>query len=84
MKTNITIVTERGQVSVPAEIRKRLKVVPGTRLKWLPLAEGECKVVVVPETSGPGAKSMLGYARQFRETRPTREWMRELREGEEA
>ena len=54
MKTNITIVTERGQVSVPAAIRKRLKVVPGTRLKWVPLAEGECKIVVLPRRPGQG------------------------------
>ena len=83
MKTNITVVTERGQVSVPAAIRRRLKVTPGTRLKWVPLSEGECKIVVVHEQPGPGAKSMLGYARQFRETRSTHQWMKEMREGEE-
>jgi AbrB family looped-hinge helix DNA binding protein len=83
MKTNITVVTERGQVSVPAEIRRRLKVTPGTRLKWVPLGEDECKIVVVPDKPGPGARSMLGYAKLFRETRPTHQWMKELREGEE-
>lgn len=84
MKTNITVVTERGQVSVPAEVRRRLKLVQGTRLKWVPLGEGECKVVVVPQKPGPGARASLGYARQFREPRPTHQWMKELREGEEA
>ena len=83
MKRNTTTVTERGQVSVPAEIRKRLKLVPGTRLRWVPLSAGECKIVIDHEQAGPGAKSMLGYAAQFRETRPTSQWMRELREGEE-
>jgi hypothetical protein len=29
-----------------------------------------------------GAKAMLGFAKRFRPTRSTQEWMDELREGE--
>ena len=82
MKRNTTTVTERGQVSVPVEIRKRLKLVPGTRLRWVPLGAGECKILIDHEEAGPGARSMLGYAGQFRETQPTSQWLKELREGE--
>jgi AbrB family looped-hinge helix DNA binding protein len=82
MKKNTTTVTERGQISVPAEIRKRLKLVPGTRLRWVALGTEECKIVIDREEAGPGAKSMLGYAREFRKSRLTSQWMKELREGE--
>lgn len=30
-----TTVTERGQTSIPAEIRKRLGLKPGQRLEWM-------------------------------------------------
>ncbi len=80
MKKNTTTITERGQVSVPAEIRKRLKLVPGTRLRWVPLGTEECKVFIDHEEAAAGAMAMLGYARQFRESRSTSQWMQELRE----
>ena len=45
---------------------------------------GSCTVTVVQKRKRKGAMAMLGYAATFRETRPTEEWMKELREGEEA
>lgn len=35
-----TTVTERGQVSIPAAIRKQFKLEPGMGLEWLVLPEG--------------------------------------------
>jgi len=82
MKTLITRLTDRGQTAVPAPVRRRMRLAMGARLLWEPVSDRECRVVVqdARETEGPIA--MLGFARTFRKTRPTAEWMRELRDGE--
>ena len=84
MKTLVTCVTERGQISIPAEIRAQLNWLPGKRLLWEVTDGNECRLTAPQK---PPAKSgvwaMLGYAATFRKTRSTAEWMKELREGEE-
>jgi AbrB family looped-hinge helix DNA binding protein len=82
MKTMITMVTERGQISIPSVIRRSLGVSPGERLIWESSGEHECRVRRLVDEPIKGAMSMRGFARQFRKTRPTAEWLRELREGE--
>jgi bifunctional DNA-binding transcriptional regulator/antitoxin component of YhaV-PrlF toxin-antitoxin module len=82
MKKLETMVTERGQVSVPAAIRKHLQLERGTRLRWQEVSDHECRVIVQRGKPGPGARAMRGFAKRFRKPRPTGEWMRELREGE--
>ena len=81
--SNISIVTERGQVSVPSNLRRELGLEKGRRLLWEKIGEQEIRVVVLPEMEPRGAMAMLGFARRFRPTRTTEEWMKELREGEE-
>lgn len=83
MKTLVTKVTERGQTSIPAEIRTRLALKPGMSIVW-EQREGtfSCIVSVVQHPQRRDARSMLGFARRFRKTRTTAEWMAELREGE--
>ena len=84
MKTMVTKLTERGQVSVPAAIREQLALRPGVNLLWNIGADGtSCIVTIVQKPKRKGARAMLGYAATFRETRTTAEWMKELREGEE-
>lgn len=79
----VTVVTERGQVSIPAGLRRDLDLAPGRRLQWERVAQGEMRVVVLPDAPACGAAAMLGFARRFRsEPRRTADWMRELREGE--
>ena len=80
MKDLVTTLTERGQVSVPARIRKKLNMNPGDKLAWQTVSDHECRLLI--RQKGPGAKAMLGYAASFRGTRDTNEWLRELREGE--
>ena len=80
MKTMVTTVTERGQISIPAEIRQHLQIEPGQRLEWESVSETECRVRLTPGPRAPGAVAMLGYAKRFRKTRRTREWIAELRE----
>ncbi len=83
MKTLVTKVTERGQVSIPATIRESMQMTPGTTLLW---HRGQddytCIITIVRKPQRKGAKAMLGYASTFRKPRTTAEWMDELREGE--
>jgi AbrB family looped-hinge helix DNA binding protein len=84
MKTLVTTLTERGQVSVPSAIRKKLHLKPGQHLVWQAVGDSECRVIVEEANHKPrGARAMLGFGKQFRETKSTAEWMKELREGEE-
>lgn len=84
MNTLVTVVTERGQTSIPAEIRRQLKLKTGQKLRWQQVADNECRVFLDMEEQAPGPIAMLGYARRFnpQDTRATDEWMRELRKGE--
>ena len=83
MKTLVTRVTDRGQVSIPASIRESMQMTPGTMLLW---SRGQdrytCVITIVRKPMRKGAKAMLGYASTFRKPRTTAEWMDELREGE--
>jgi len=85
MQTNqdITTVTDRGQVSIPAHLRKELELGKGRQLLWEKVGERELRVVVLEAPRPRGARAVRGFARSFREeTRPTAEWMAELRAGE--
>lgn len=80
---NDSSLTERGQVSVPAGIRKAMGLRPGQKLHWEQISDREMRVSVHEEApSGP--VSVLGYARRFRKgpARRSADWMEELREGE--
>ncbi|MBA2319826.1 MAG: AbrB/MazE/SpoVT family DNA-binding domain-containing protein [Deltaproteobacteria bacterium] len=82
-KPETTVVTERGQTSIPAEVRRALDIEPGARLAWEPVSGDELRVRVIRPARSADPVSMLGFARQFRAVRSTDEWMDELREGEE-
>jgi bifunctional DNA-binding transcriptional regulator/antitoxin component of YhaV-PrlF toxin-antitoxin module len=77
--------TERGQTSVPAQLRKELRLKPGTRLRWERISGTECRVIIEPraqEKSDPMAALGFGPRTLNRPARATREWMKLLREGE--
>ena len=80
---NEATLTERGQISVPAALRKAMNLLPGQRLKFAPVSDHEFRVIAQADAP-PGPLAMLGYARKLRTgpARRTSEWMRELREGE--
>lgn len=81
--SNISVVTERGQVSIPAQLREELGIEKGQRLSWEKTGEHELRIVVLPEAAPRGAMAMLGFAKRVGlPTRSTQEWMDELREGE--
>lgn len=80
---DITTVTDRGQVSIPAHLRKELELGKGQQLRWEKVGEHELRIVILEAPQPRGARAMRGFARTFRdETRPTAEWMAELRAGE--
>ena len=83
MNKLVTTLTTRGQTSIPSRIRTDMHLTPGTKLRWQEVSEHECHVVVKNSHYGPGAKAMLGYAAEFRKPRPTQEWLKELRDGDE-
>lgn len=80
--SKISIVTERGQVSIPAHLRKELSLTKGQRLLWEKTGEHEIRVTILPGPKPQGAVAMLGFAKHFRKARRTQDWMSELREGE--
>lgn len=79
--------TERGQVSIPAELRKEMQLVPGQTLIWQRVSATECRVIVPPKTKiKPDPVAAIGFAKRHGLTthhKTTAEFMRELREGEE-
>ncbi len=86
MPAQTTVVTERGQISIPAAIRRELGLKPGQALIWEQVSPTECLVrVPYKKKKKPlGAMAMLGFAARFRgeKGRTTAEIMAELREGE--
>ena len=83
MNSEVCRLTERGQVSFPAALRRKMDLRPGQRLRWEAVSATEVRIVVEPDVR-PDPLKALGYGPRARGDRPRRtaEWMRELREGE--
>ena len=60
----VSVVTERGQVSIPAEIRRQLGLDAGQHLQWEVVSGHELRVRPVADQPPVGALSVLGYARR--------------------
>ena len=88
MKDETTTLTERGQVSVPASIRRAMALEPGQELIWQKLSDNEVRVQVVRRKKAMSARSVIGCAKKRHEERgwPTRTdaWMKVQRAGERA
>lgn len=79
---NTSTLTERGQISVPAKLRKSLGLRPGQRFSWERISDRELRVTVEAENP-PGPLAALGFAKNFpRAPRSTASWMAELRTEE--
>jgi AbrB family looped-hinge helix DNA binding protein len=83
MAANTSTLTERGQVSMPASIRKQMRLRAGQRLRWERISDRECRILVEPGVAA-GPIAVLGYGPKFRgdHGRRTNDWMGELRAGE--
>ena len=84
MKTLVTTLTERGQASLPASLRKEMGLRPGNRLRWQKLSSREVRLLVESGKQVAGPKAMLGFAKTFRRPLRTADWMRDLRAGEKS
>ena len=75
--------TERGQISIPASLRKSMKLRPGQSFHWERISDREMRVSV-ETASASGPLAALGYAKKLRPgpARRTASWMTELRAGE--
>lgn len=83
-KTELTMVTERGQTSIPSHLRKAARVGKGDRLSWEKVSETEFRVRVVRKPKRRGdPEAMIGFA--LRHGLPggrTDDYIREMRAGE--
>ena len=83
MDSKICTLTERGQISMPASLRRKMHLKAGQKLRWEPVSETEVRIIVEAETVVDPLEA-LGFGRTVRDDapRPTAEWMNEIREGE--
>jgi len=83
MNGHICTLTERGQISIPASLRRKMHLKAGQKLRWEPVSETEVRVVVEADVA-VDPLGALGFAREVRVDMPRRtaEWIREIREGE--
>ncbi|MCK5802140.1 MAG: sporulation regulator [Lentisphaeria bacterium] len=79
-----TVLTARGQTSVPARLRRNARLSPGQCLHWQAVSETEFRVTVETPADAPGPLAVLGWARRGRSgpVRTSDDIMRELREGD--
>lgn len=82
MKKMETVLTQRGQTSIPAQVRRQMHLLPGAKIRWQTVSDTECRMIVSDSEPQAGAQAMRGYARKYRKPMTTDEWMRELRDGE--
>ena len=75
-----SVITERGQISIPAKLRKQLNLQPGQKMHWEMVSEGELRLTR-SDTKALGPHAVLGIGRHHGMS--TDEWMKILREGEE-
>jgi bifunctional DNA-binding transcriptional regulator/antitoxin component of YhaV-PrlF toxin-antitoxin module len=75
--------TERGQISIPARIRKLLHLKPGQKLRWRFIAPSECRVFIEPALENASPFAALGYIHKLypQDFRSSDERMDELRSG---
>lgn len=79
---NESTLTERGQISLPASLRRALRLRPGQKLRFEAVSDHEFRVFA-PRTKPAGPLSVLGYARRIGSApRRTKDWLTELRGGD--
>ena len=80
-----TTITERGQVSIPAELRRDMHLSPGQTILWEKVSATECRILIEPRAIiKPDPMGALNFAKEHGlPQRRSDEVLRELREGEE-
>ena len=76
-KTFVTKVSDRGQVSIPADIRAELGIFPGSSVRWEMAEDGAAQIRLQAEvTKRKSALELIGFAKRFRPLRRTEEWFK--------
>ena len=58
-------ITERGQVSIPAQLRREMQLEAGQTVVWEKVSATECRLLVLPpKPTLPDPIAALGFARQ--------------------
>jgi AbrB family looped-hinge helix DNA binding protein len=80
-----TTITERGQVSIPAQLRRDMHLLPGQTVLWEKVSATECRVIVeTRESTRPDPVGALNFAKEHGlPRRSSKQALAELREGEE-
>ena len=78
-------ITERGQISIPAQIRREMHLEPGRVVVFERISATECRFTVEPRpVTKPDPLAAIGFARRHGlPVMTTEEWMSLLREAEE-
>lgn len=72
-----TTVTERGQISIPAALRKSLHLTPGTVVEWIETTEG---IFLIPVPKDPikafrgKSKGLLKSLLEYRNEERKKDW----------
>ena len=80
-----TTITERGQVSIPAELRRDMHLLPGQTVLWEKVSATECRLIIEPQpVMKPDPFAALNFAEEHGlPRRRADEVLTELRQGEE-
>jgi bifunctional DNA-binding transcriptional regulator/antitoxin component of YhaV-PrlF toxin-antitoxin module len=78
-----TTIAEHGQVYIPAELRREMKLTPGQTVLWEKVSATECRVVIEPRrVSKRDPVAAIGFVKRHGlPVRTTAGWMKILREG---
>ena len=82
MDSQICTLTDRGQISMPAALRRQMHLQPGQRLRWESISDTEARIVVEAAQPDPVAALGFGPRSRKRPAHSTADWMKELRAGE--
>lgn len=80
--SDITMLSERGQLQVPAWVRERLALQPGQRFAWRVLPDGDLQVHVVRTDAVARRTQWRAYVRTTQGERTTDEIMTDMREAD--
>jgi AbrB family looped-hinge helix DNA binding protein len=80
-----TTITERGRVSIPAELRREMKLSQGQTVPWEKVSATECRLIIEQyKVIKPDPVGAIGFAKRHGlPLRTTAGWMKILREGED-
>jgi bifunctional DNA-binding transcriptional regulator/antitoxin component of YhaV-PrlF toxin-antitoxin module len=83
MSGNVSKITDRGQISMPAFLRRKMHLKAGQKLRWEAVSETELRVIVEADSVVDPLQA-LGFGRKVRADAPRRtsDWIHEIREGE--